>query len=146
MFSRLPTLIQSLASITILTPRYFYTSTRAMSTPDLKGWVQDRLTVLYTAPDDSAFHSAFEGTFAEEGHTSVSVNGEDVSREKYKEDILGQRLAMTKADVKFDNMSVEGTTKATEGGIGQEVRALLSLSVGLVVLLFSFSLCSVSRA
>lgn len=124
MFLRLPPLIQFATSTTILVPRYFYASTKAMSNPDPKVWMQDRLTALYTAPDDNAFHSAFEGTFAEEGHISVSINGEGVSREKYKEDILGQRSAMTKADVKFDNLSVEGTTKVTDGETGQEVCTL----------------------
>ncbi|EJC99907.1 uncharacterized protein FOMMEDRAFT_22918 [Fomitiporia mediterranea MF3/22] len=76
-------------------------SSQSTTKPDLKTWTQERLKALYTAPDDDAFHSAFESAFAPEGQSTIVINGKEMPREKLKDEIKAQRAAMTKVNVEF---------------------------------------------
>ncbi|KAL5536209.1 hypothetical protein ACEPAF_30 [Sanghuangporus sanghuang] len=87
-----------------------------MSKPDLKKWTEERLTSLFTAPSDDDFHAAFDSAFAQDDHSSVVVNGEEMSRDKFKEEVKAQRAAMLKADVKFEDLKEEAAGEQSEGG------------------------------
>ncbi|KAL5513827.1 hypothetical protein ACEPAH_4228 [Sanghuangporus vaninii] len=87
-----------------------------MSKPDLKKWTEERLTSLFTAPSDDDFHAAFDSAFAQDDQSSVVVNGEEMSRDKFKEEVKAQRAAMLKADVKFEDLKEEATGGQSESG------------------------------
>ena len=54
---------------------------------DLKTWAQERITALWSAPDESAFHSEFERTFAPSECTKLTVNKEEIDREDKRNNI-----------------------------------------------------------
>ena len=86
-----------------------------MSKPDLKKWTEEHLASLYTAPSDDEFHVAFDNAFAQGSQVNVVVNGEEMSRDKFKEEVKAQRAAMQKAEVRFEGINEESVGEGNEG-------------------------------
>ena len=73
---------------------------------DLETWAQERITALWSAPDESAFHSEFERTFAPSECTKLTVNKEEIDRENYKNELQKLRAPMVRADIEFNDIDI----------------------------------------
>ncbi|PCH42850.1 hypothetical protein WOLCODRAFT_73732 [Wolfiporia cocos MD-104 SS10] len=69
----------------------------------LTAWAEDSISALFKATADN-FDSAFDSFLAEDVH--ITVNGKHLTREQYKQQILGEKALERTANVTFLN-SVE---------------------------------------
>ncbi|KAH8110376.1 hypothetical protein DFH11DRAFT_1514418 [Phellopilus nigrolimitatus] len=100
-------------------------NTNASAKPDLKEWTRERLSALYTAPTEDAFHASFESAFAP-ACAHVRLNGEEVERNEFKSRIMSMRAPMTSADVKWEDLNTveEEEARGTVSGSWTVVRSL----------------------
>lgn len=81
----------------------------ADSTQEIKSWLETRITALYNAPDDTAFLSAFESTYAPEPRfQGAIVNSEKEEREQHMEALRRVRAGCARPpDVQFGEVTVK---------------------------------------
>ena len=86
--------------------------------PTLSAWAASHLTHILETKTQKDFDAAFEATFA--ANTSFTVNGQTVSRDEYKRQLLEQSAAdpLDSGTV----VNIEGQTEVQVGNQGQLVR------------------------
>ena len=70
--------------------------------PDLPTWVKENITGLYSAKTEEQFDSAFDVFIAKD--VKITVNGQHVSRDKYKSMIFGEIKSDVSATVTFNGL------------------------------------------
>ncbi|GBE77642.1 hypothetical protein BKA93DRAFT_825402 [Sparassis latifolia] len=65
------------------------------SVPSLSQWTQEHLKAVLDAASEEAFHTAFDAFISK--HVHINVNGKHITREQYKQLLLGEKTFGTTA-------------------------------------------------
>ncbi|CAL1697450.1 unnamed protein product [Somion occarium] len=65
----------------------------------LTNWVQQHLTAIFQTTKAADFNSAFDAFIAKDA--TITVNGQKLTRDQYKQQIQGEKFAEASAQVKF---------------------------------------------
>ncbi|KAJ7191868.1 hypothetical protein GGX14DRAFT_406835 [Mycena pura] len=69
--------------------------------PTPEQFLQGNIKALYTAADSKAFEAAFDTFLPEDGHVTITLNGQSMSRAQYKKVIAGETFDEAKGTVAF---------------------------------------------
>lgn len=78
--------------------------------PTLTAWVEGGLSAILKSTTEEAFDSAFDRFISQ--HANITVNGQHLSRDNYKQQLLGESAVNKRAaEVKFDGVVEVSTDK-----------------------------------
>jgi len=89
----------------------FYIMSTAIVLPNLTNWAQQHLTTLLQATSQDDFNAAFDAFIAQD--VAITVNGQTLTRDQYKQQISGEKFAEAGATVNFVG-TVEVPTDPTQ--------------------------------
>jgi len=98
--------------------------TAAIALPSLTNWLKQHVTTLYTVTDTSAFDDAFDAFLTKDA--SITVNGAKITRDQYKQQLLGQKFEESGAQVNFlasVEVPADQTQTALAGDVGISFQA-----------------------
>lgn len=106
----------------ISTIKHLTTMTSNIVLPSLSSWAQSHITALFQATTPEDFDSAFDAFLA--AHVeSITVNGETLTKEQYK-----QRLQRAKAFEQGAEVTFLGTVEAKSEKEGEKVSIIYAVS------------------
>ena len=73
--------------------------TTAIVLPNLTNWLKQHVTNLYTTTSNDDFDAAFDAFLTKDAN--ITVNGKGVTRDQYKQQLLGQKFEESGAQVNF---------------------------------------------
>ncbi|PCH42871.1 hypothetical protein WOLCODRAFT_17991 [Wolfiporia cocos MD-104 SS10] len=83
--------------------------------PPISTWTESHISDIYTATTTADFNTAFDNFLAENAH--ITVNGQHMSRDQYKELLLQQKTDELNARMTFNGtVTVPGDQGALVGG------------------------------
>jgi hypothetical protein len=75
----------------------------AIVLPTLSVWTEGHLSAVLQATTEAEFDSAFDGFLSK--HASITANGQHLSRDQYKQQLLGESAVNKRSgSVKFDGV------------------------------------------
>ena len=75
----------------------------AIVLPTLSVWAEGHLSAVLQATTEAEFDSAFDGFLSK--HASITLNGQHLSRDQYKQQLLGESAVNKRSgSVKFDSV------------------------------------------